>query len=126
MAPEQVEGHEADSRTDIFAFGAVVYELLTGHKAFDGKTQASLLGAIMHANPPLVSTVQPLASGLLDRVVNKCLAKNPDDRWQSARDIASELGWIAEALTRADAPAVAPSRAGFTVVSNWPALISKN
>ena len=120
MAPEQVEGHEADSRTDIFAFGAVVYELLTGHKAFDGKTQASLIGAIMHATPPPVSTVQPLASGLLDRVVNKCLAKNPDDRWQSARDVASELGWIAESPTQGGAPAVAPSRAGFTVAHVLP------
>ena len=120
MAPEQVEGHEADARTDIFAFGAVVYELLTGRKAFEGKTQASLIGAIMHASPPPVSTAQPLAPGLLDRVVNKCLAKNPDDRWQSARDVASELGWIAESLTRADAPTVAPSGASFTVARVLP------
>jgi hypothetical protein len=124
MAPEQVEGHEADARTDIFAFGAVVYELLTGRKAFEGKTQASLIGAIMHANPPPVSTVQPLASVRLDRVVNKCLAKNPDDRWQSARDVGGELGWIAESLERAVAPAVAPSRAGFTVARVLPWAIA--
>jgi dipeptidyl aminopeptidase/acylaminoacyl peptidase len=96
MAPEQLEGKEADARTDIFAFGAVLYEMLTGRKAFEGKSHASLIGAIMHADPAPVSTLQPLAPRSLDRVVRKCLAKDPDERWQSARDLLDELRWITE------------------------------
>jgi serine/threonine protein kinase/Tol biopolymer transport system component len=95
MAPEQLEGQEADARTDIFAFGAVVYEMITGRKAFQGKSQASLIGAIMHAEPPPLTTVQPLTPPVLDRMVGRCLAKEPDDRWQSARDLGFGL---AEAL----------------------------
>jgi len=95
MAPEQIEGQEADARTDIFAFGALVYELLTGKKAFQGKSHASLVGAIMHSEPAPVSAVLPLSPPALDRVVKKCLAKDPDDRWQTARDLLDELRWIA-------------------------------
>jgi eukaryotic-like serine/threonine-protein kinase len=94
MAPEQLEGREADTRTDIFAFGAVLYEMLTGRKAFAGATQASVIGAIMHADPPLLSTLQPLAPASLDRLVGRCLVKDPDERWQSVADLASELRWI--------------------------------
>jgi len=95
MAPEQIEGHEADARTDIFAFGCVLYEMLTGATAFAAKTQASLIGAIMHAHPAPTGT---LASALpaLDRTMRKCLAKAPDARWQAAADVADELRWIAE------------------------------
>jgi serine/threonine protein kinase len=96
MAPEQLEGHEADPRTDIFAFGAVLYEMLTGKKAFEGKSQASLIGAILKDEPPAPSSLQPLARAL-DRIVRACLVKNPDDRWQSARDLERELTWVAEA-----------------------------
>src|SRR5262245_29596882 len=98
MAPEQLEGHEADARTDIFAFGAIVSEMVTGRKAFEGKSQASLIGAIMHAEPPPVSTLQPLTPPLLDRIVKTCLAKDPDERWQSARDLASQLRWVEAAV----------------------------
>ena len=94
MAPEQVEGKDADARTDIFAFGAVVYEMLTGKKAFEGKSQASLIGAIMHAEPAAISASQPLTPPALDRLVKICLAKEPDDRWQSARDLQHELQWV--------------------------------
>ena len=87
MAPEQIEGVEADARTDIFAFGCVLFEMLTGRKAFEGKTRASLIGAIMHAEPPPVSQVQPVAPLVLNRIVARCLAKDPEDRWQSARDV---------------------------------------
>ena len=96
MAPEQLEGQAADTRTDIFAFGAVVYEMLTGRKAFEGKSQASLIGAILKDEPPSIDKSQPLTPPILDRVVRRCLAKNPDDRWQSAADLADELRWIAD------------------------------
>jgi serine/threonine protein kinase len=95
MAPEQIEGLEADGRTDIFAFGALIFEMLTGRTAFEGKTRASLLGAILKDEPPRVSTVQPLAPAALDRIVARCLAKDPDDRYQSARDLLHDLRWIA-------------------------------
>ena len=101
MAPEQLEGKDADARTDIFAFGAVIYEMLTGKKAFEGKSQASLIGAIMHAQPPAISTTQPLTPPALDRVVKICLAKEPDDRWQSARDLRHELHAIRDEVPAA-------------------------
>jgi serine/threonine-protein kinase len=102
MAPEQVEGKidEIDGRTDIFAFGAVVYEMATGKKAFEGKSTASVIAAILDRDPPPMSSLQPLTPAAVDRLVRKCLRKDPDERWQSARDIADELKWIAEA----DAP----------------------
>ena len=96
MAPEQLEGREADARTDLFAFGAVLHEMATGRKAFSGGSQASLISAIMASEPPAISTLQPLAPPLLDRVIGTCLAKNPEDRWQSARDLVSQLRWISE------------------------------
>jgi Tol biopolymer transport system component len=108
MAPEQVEGKDADTRTDIFAFGAVLYETIAGKKAFEGKSQASLIGAILHADPPLLIALQPLAPPSLARVVHKCLRKDPDERWQSARDLFDELTWTAET---ASTPASAPPRA---------------
>ena len=94
MSPEQLDGAEADSRSDIFAFGALVYEMVTGRKAFEGKSQASLIASIMSAEPPPIATLQPVAPAPLDRVIQKCLAKDPNDRWQSAKDLADELNWI--------------------------------
>jgi Tol biopolymer transport system component len=96
MAPEQIEGEEADARTDVFAFGVLVYEMLTGRKAFAGKTQASLFGAILNQEPPPISAAQPLTPPALDRIVKTCFAKDPDDRWQTMRDLLRELSWIAE------------------------------
>jgi eukaryotic-like serine/threonine-protein kinase len=95
MAPEQLEGKEADARTDIFAFGTLLYEMVTGRRAFGGASQASVIGSILKDDPSPVSAVQPLAPASLDHVVQRCLAKDSDERWQSARDIASELQWIA-------------------------------
>ncbi len=95
MAPEQLEGQEADARTDIFAFGAVLYEMLTGQKAFEGKSQASLIGAILKDSPPAVSTAAPLTPPLLDHIVHTCLAKDPDARWQAMGDVQRQLEWAA-------------------------------
>ncbi|MEK6302634.1 MAG: protein kinase [Acidobacteriota bacterium] len=101
MAPEQLEGQDADARTDIFAFGAVVYEMATAKKAFTGKSQASLIGAILRDESPTISTSQRMTPPALDRVVKTCLAKDPDDRWQSAHDLTQELKWIAEGGSQA-------------------------
>jgi serine/threonine protein kinase len=108
MAPEQLEGKDADTRTDIFAFGSVLYEMVTGKRAFEGKSQASLIGAIMNADPAPISAVKPLTPPLVDRVVRQCLAKDPDERWQTAGDLGRELAWIAEGGSR---EGVAPARA---------------
>ena len=101
MAPEQLEGVEADARTDIFALGALLYEMATGNRAFQGKTRTSLIAAIVSADPPALSQVQPLTPPALEHVIKKCLAKDPDERWQSAHDVAAELRWISEAGSQA-------------------------
>ena len=103
MAPEQLEGREADARSDLFAFGAVLYEMVTGRRAFVGESQASVIAAILDHDPPPISTLQPLAPPPLDRVVTKCLAKDPEDRWQTARDLVDELKWIADVAASPDA-----------------------
>jgi eukaryotic-like serine/threonine-protein kinase len=99
MAPEQLEGQEADARTDIFAFGAVLYEMVTGRKAFEAKSQASLIGAILKDSPAPPSSVRAETPLPLDRLVSTCLAKDPDERWQSVRDLIRELRWVAHAGT---------------------------
>jgi len=110
MAPEQLEGKEADGRTDIFALGAVLYEMATGRKAFSGASQASLISSIMKEEPAPISSIQPMSPPTLDRVVRKCLAKDPEDRWQNAADLGSEIRWIAEGGSQAGAPAIVVSR----------------
>ncbi|HEY4581053.1 MAG TPA: serine/threonine-protein kinase, partial [Candidatus Acidoferrales bacterium] len=103
MAPEQVEGKtdELDGRTDIFAFGAVLYEMATGKKAFEGKTSASVMAKILESNPPSMSSLQPMTPPALDRIVKRCIAKDPDERWQSATDLTNELQWTAEGGSQA-------------------------
>ena len=96
MAPEQLEGKKADSRTDIFALSTTLYEMAAGRKAFSGSSQASVISSIMASEPPAISTVAPMAPAALDRVVRTGLAKDPNDRWQSAHDMMIELRWIAE------------------------------
>jgi Tol biopolymer transport system component len=110
MSPEQLEGQEADARSDIWAFGATVYEMATGKKAFEGHSQASLIASILREQPRPIAELQPLTPPGLDRVVQRCLAKDPDDRWQSARDLAHELKWIADAGTKAGVPAPVAAR----------------
>jgi Tol biopolymer transport system component len=113
MAPEQLEGKEADARTDIFAFGAVLYEIATGKKAFSASSQASLISAIMQSDPPPISSIQPMSPPALDRVVKKCLAKDPEDRWQNAADLGSELKWVAEPGSQTGVASAAPRRASW-------------
>ena len=91
MAPEQIEGKEADARSDLFAFGAVLHEMLTGKKAFDGPSNAQLAAAILSSQPPRVSELEPRTPAFLDYVVARCLEKDPDERWQTARDLLAEL-----------------------------------
>src|SRR5215831_11014309 len=120
MAPEQLEGKEADSRTDIFALGAVLYEMATGRKAFSGASQASLITAIMSADPPSIAAVQPMSPPALDRVVKTCLAKDPEDRWQSAADVGRELKWISEgSAAGVAAPAVVASKRRSRELLAW-------
>jgi Tol biopolymer transport system component len=97
MAPEQVEGKPADARTDIWALGCVLYEMVTGRRAFAGDSQASLITAIMSHEPPPLAETQPLTSPALEHIVRKCLARSPDDRWDGAHDVADELRWVSEA-----------------------------
>jgi eukaryotic-like serine/threonine-protein kinase len=94
MSPEQLEGKEADARSDIFALGAVLYEMFTGWQAFTGRSRASVIAAILTAEPPPISQLQPLSPPILDHLVKRALAKDPGERWQTAHDLASELRWI--------------------------------
>jgi eukaryotic-like serine/threonine-protein kinase len=97
MSPEQIEGRAADARSDIFALGAILHEMVSGQRAFDGKSPASVIAAILERDPPPLSTLQTLAPPALDHIVARCLAKDPDDRWQSAGDVMREMKWVASA-----------------------------
>jgi len=110
MAPEQLEGQEADARSDLFAFGAVLYEMATGKKAFEGKTQASLIAAVLDREPVPIAQLQPLAPPALDRIIGTCLAKDPDDRFQSAHDVMLQLEWIRDAGSQAGVPVPVATR----------------
>jgi Tol biopolymer transport system component/tRNA A-37 threonylcarbamoyl transferase component Bud32 len=120
MAPEQIQGLEADVRSDIFAFGLLLYEMATGKHAFEGKTQTSVVGQILAVNPVPISTLQPMAPAALSRLVSTCLEKDPDDRFQTIHDVKLRLIEIAEAP--ADAGAAPNSKSGSRM--KWPVTIA--
>src|SRR5258708_21493818 len=124
MAPEQLEGKEGDARTDMFAFGAVVYEMATRTRAFEGKSQASVISAIMSSDPPPISSLQPMTPPALDRVVKKCLRKDRDDRWQSARDVTDELKWIAERGSQAGVSVPTAAAKGIPALERQALILS--
>jgi Tol biopolymer transport system component len=110
MAPEQLEGKPSDARTDLFALGALLYEMASGRRAFAADTQASMIGAIMHETPQPISALQPMIPPAFDRVVQSCLAKDPDERWQTAHDVKLQLQWIAEGGSVVGLPAPVAAR----------------
>src|SRR5258708_4406712 len=124
MAPEQVEGKEVDARTDVFAFGAVVYEMATGKRAFESKSQASLIGAILKREPLPMSSLQPMTPPALDCVVKKCMRKDRDDRWQSARDVTDELKWIAERGSQAGVSVPTAAAKGIPALERQALILS--
>jgi Tol biopolymer transport system component len=119
MAPEQLEGKEVDARTDIFSLGGVIYEMATGKPAFAGKSRASLIAAILSSEPQPMAALQPMTPPALARVVKKCLAKDPDERWQSASDLASELNWIAEGRSQGGEAARVPAGSRRWERASW-------
>ncbi|MGA8438642.1 MAG: serine/threonine-protein kinase [Candidatus Sulfotelmatobacter sp.] len=109
MSPEQLDGKEADARSDIFSLGTVLYEMVTGNRAFQGQSEFSVASAILRKDPPPISTLQPLTPPSLERTIRVCLAKDPDERWQSASDLWNELRWISEGGSQFGAMTALPS-----------------
>lgn len=116
MSPEQIEGKEADARSDLFALGAVLYEMVTGARPFEGKSQISVASAILEKQPEPISAVQPLTPPMFEHVVVACLAKSPEDRFQTAHDVALQLKWIAQSGT----PALSSTGKREATTSFWP------
>src|SRR5262249_52179492 len=113
MAPEQLEGKEADARSDLWSLGAVLYEMATGRKAFSGPSQASLIASILKDEPQPVSQVQPLAPTALDRVVGACLTKDPNQRVQTAHDVKLHLEWVRDGVSGSAAAAQVRATGGL-------------
>jgi eukaryotic-like serine/threonine-protein kinase len=117
MSPEQIEGKEADARSDLFALGAVLYEMTTGKRPFEGKSQISVASAILEKDPEPISRLQPLTPPAFDHVVSTCLAKDPDDRFQTAHDVRLELKWIAASAPQLAMPAIGANRERWIWIS---------
>ena len=115
MAPEVLQGQEADARSDIFSFGCVLYEMVTGRRAFEGKTQLSVMSAILEKDPEPVSNIQPTAPASLDYTVQTCLGKNPEERFQTAHDVKLQLGWVTKSGSQSGAPALSVPKPGLKV-----------
>ena len=113
MSPEQIEGKDVDGRSDIFSLGAVLYEMLTGKKAFEGKSQLSVASAILEREPVPIGSVKPMTPPALDHAIRRCVAKDPEERWQAVRDLKRELEWIAGAPAEATNAQAAASHHGF-------------
>jgi len=131
MSPEQIQGKEADVRSDIFAFGAMLYEMLTGKRAFQGKSQLSVASAVLEKDPDPISAVQPLTPPALEHLVRICLAKEPDQRFQNAHDLKLQLQWITAGGSQVGAPAVVVSERksrqkilAAAMVAGWVAAIA--
>ncbi len=119
MAPEQIEGGDADARTDLFAFGAVLYEMISGRRAFEGRTHASVIARILEGKPASLALVQPPVPPALERLVATCLAKDPDERWQSAADLRRQLEWLREGGSQVGLPMVVRSRRRLRETAAW-------
>ena len=114
MSPEQIEGKDLDGRSDIFSLGAVLYEMVTGQRAFQGKSQLSVASAILEKEPAPISTLKPMTPLALDHAIRRCFAKDPNERWQTARDVAIELKWIADSGSQAGAVTPASERSNYS------------
>ena len=122
MSPEQVEGKELDGRSDIFSLGAVLYEVVTGKKAFEGKSQLSVASAILEREPAPISSIKALTPPALDHAIRRCLAKDREERWQTARDLKLELKWVSESGSQAIPPQAVPaevSRRPWRAMAVW-------
>ena len=119
MSPEQLQGIEADERSDIFALGAVLYEMATGRRAFEGKSQTNVMVAILERDPPPISSLQPMSPPALDRLVTLCVAKNPDERLQSVHDIKLQLEWIAEGGSEAGIAVPPAAPRSRSQIASW-------
>ncbi len=123
MAPEQLEGREVDGRADLWAFGCVLYEMTTGRHAFEGRSHASLIAAIMEHEPTALTKLDPMSPPSLEHLIKRCLAKDPEERWQSARDVLHEINWVAETATKTDARAAVIRRFPWRERLGWSLIV---